>query len=152
MNIYLTSARAHAIAASNWGSVNTTYKTTGGKGVYYFSCASHGGYIVDGHALTPEQRENIDQHIKPYLVYVVLDRDTGLVKKFQNPFSFKGMRYSRSDALVADHPLYVFEEDCAWSLLEKFTPIRRTDAYKDLDGHEEAIESSFNSWYANKSA
>ena len=51
--------------------------------------------------------------------------------------------------------VYLFEEDCAWSVLEKFTDIRLTHDKKVdnsvfLKAREEQIEKCFKRWYLDR--
>jgi hypothetical protein len=142
--IYLTSASARAMSASLWGTVNHTYKTTGGKGVYYTSNSGHGGYIIDGNVFTPVQRTKIEQFVKPTMTHVTIK--DGKMTGMQNPFSTRSWRYSVMHELI-QHPIFVFEEDCDWCIPEKFADIRLIDAYTDCVGHEEAIDECFKSWH-----
>ena len=144
--IYLNSAYARSIARSLWGEVNHVYKT-GHMGAYYFSCSSHGGYVVDGNVLTDEQRENIEKYVTPYEVYVEVNRNTGDVR-VQNPCSSQGFHYSPYNQIVTDHKIFVFEEDCDWSVLEKFTDIRpKEKRVRSEEQHREVIERCFNRYY-----
>lgn len=141
--IYLTSAWARSMADSQWGTVNHTYKTTGGKGVYYFSCSGHGGYVVDGNAIA-HARFKIDQFIKPTMTHVSISE--GKATGMQNPFSARSWSYKLSHDLI-QHPIFVFEEDCDWAIIERFAGVRLIDAYSDPLTHEQAIDECYRNWH-----
>lgn len=122
----ITSAIARSFAEQAWGCGGTAAYKTSRKGAYYFSCSGHGGYIVDSQALTAEERERIEKYIKPQQCEVWYQN--GFVLGYRGPDNFKTKKLVRvRDGAILEHklyPFYVFEEDCAWSILEKFTDVR----------------------------
>ncbi|MFA6926804.1 MAG: hypothetical protein WCQ69_07405 [Bacteroidales bacterium] len=159
---------ARHIAEMSWGTGGTSSYRTNRRGAYYYSCSSHGGYVVDSRALSRKEIVEINQHIRPdnlrlYLAY----EDAGHEKReyviavsydefykhytshTQTPFVRipKGMR----SLGWVDHPVYLFEEDVAWSVLERITDIRETwrgEISEDLrKEHEFTIKETFEKWY-----
>jgi hypothetical protein len=149
------------IAESMWGIGGTNSHRVNRNGATYYSCAGHGGYIVLANALTEEERANIDKHIQPESIELIVQAQaTGdyVVGVFNH------MSRGRTRARVAYKAylgevrrekffIYTFEEDCAWSILEKFTDIRlkqgqeRPEFYQN---RENFIEECFQRWYGSK--
>ena len=125
--VYLNHSRARAMAASLWGTVNNSYRTNR-SGCFYFSCSGHGGYIIDGNALSDEERAEVEKYIAPDFTTVVITPN-GVVRGMLNPFARGGSRTKRywGDAVITDHKLFVFEEDCDWAVLEHLTDFTVTD-------------------------
>lgn len=147
----LTSSRARALAEGNWGRGGTNSSRTNTKGAYYYSCSGHGGYVVDGAALTPEQRTEIEKYVQPQIVQCVVRGDT--VDLMENPFSNRAQRYpSRPGQTIVKHPIYFFEEDCDWAVLEKLTPIRRTESLPNPQAYEAEINRVFDLHHGQKQA
>lgn len=127
---------ARNIAELRWGRGGTTAYRTNRRGAYYHSCSGHGGYVVDSRCLTEAERVEIDKHIKPEpLRLLVQHRDgTGDVVigvdcvYFQSigPYKQKSYRYipRLGEVEWQDLSVYLFEEDCDWAVLEKLTDIR----------------------------
>lgn len=142
--IYLTKAYAMAMSTSLWGTVNHTYKTTGGKGVYYTSNSGHGGYIIDGNVFREDIRAKIEQFVSPTITYVAVNN--GKMMGMQNPFTQRSWRYDMRYELVK-HPIFVFEEDCDWAIVERFADIRLLGAYEDTVAHEDYIQQCYRDWH-----
>lgn len=140
----ITGSRARTLAETTWGRGGTNSERTNRKGAFYYSCAGHGGYIVDGNALTSDERAVIDQYVKPETVWAIINNETGAIRKTSNPFSTKRFfaRYYQNEILVKDYPIYYFEEDCDWAVLEKFTDIRAGGRNTD----PEFINKVFDRW------
>lgn len=62
------------IAESMWGRDGTTGYRTNRRGAYYYSCAGHGGYIVDADSLTASERSSIEKYIKPSELPLLVDK------------------------------------------------------------------------------
>jgi len=130
---------ARHIAGLMWGEVNESYRTNR-HGAYYYSCAGHGGYVVDNRCLTKRERAKIDRYVKPLpmriLVQhrngrggdVVIGTDCRYFISCGTRASFRGKSYRYCPSLGPvewqDLPVYIFEEDCDWAVLEKLTDIR----------------------------
>jgi len=131
----ITGSRARILAETTWGTGGTHSARTNRKGAFYYSCSGHGGYIVDGNALTVAERDHIDRFKKPEYVWAIINDETSAVRKTSNPFStkrfFAHMRVG--ERLDKNYPIYYFEEDCDWSILEKFTDIRAGGKDTDAD-------------------
>jgi len=158
--IALNSSRARSIAEQNWQRGGTNALKTNRKGAYYYSCSAHGGYVVDGNALTTEEKTNIEKHIKPEIGCVAVDNTTGKIKHFSYWGSF---RYNIGSQTLYKTLIYLFEEDCAWSVLEKYTDIRTPlseclmpsdDGYipSTQEYHDGTIINTFNRWYNKATA
>jgi hypothetical protein len=137
------------IAQKMWGECNAAYRTNT-KNAYYYSCAGHGGYIVKAEALTEEQKENISKFEKPLRIQELTD-DNGKVwgTNYNDiPSSCRSQTRFKAppNAKWIDKWFYVFEEDCAWAILEKFTNIR----LKNSITTDDIIEKTFNQWYKEK--
>ena len=129
----LTASRARSMAACRWGRDGVHAYRTNTVGAYYFDCPSHGGYIVDGAILTKEQRAEIDKYVQPEMVNTVIRGD--VTDYMVNPWNMRAQSYrSKFGQQIVEHPIYTFEHDCDWAVLEKFTPIRvLATLNKDVD-------------------
>lgn len=148
----LYSAKARSFAETRWGRGGTKAYRTNRKGVYYFSCSGHGGYVVDGYALTSDELANIDQYVKPEKCLLVYNETTHRIIFLSNPFTMRTQKYRynpETQILYRDYPIYFFEEDCDWAVLEKFTDIRAA-GHSDPARHEIRIEETFNRWFKDK--
>lgn len=134
----VTSSMARNIAETMWGRGGTTARKTNRPGVYYYSCASHGGYVVDPRALTEDERKRIDQYIEPEgLEVCAMLRNDGSIRvlKYKAPNSRTRSQCSYvmadGDAGFYKYPLYTFEEDLEWAILESQTDIHTLDVTPD---------------------
>ena len=146
LKLQLSHSKARQFAYNLWGTVNGSYKTNR-KGVYYFHCAGHGGYIVDGMALTKPEQELINKDMPPHYTVVSYNINTGENVKMFNPFSFRShqITYKPScESYMENYPIYVFEEDCDWSILEHHTDIRIAEKFRE--NHDESIIGKTYSW------
>lgn len=150
--IRLSAARARAIAEGRWGTGGTQAQRTNTRGAYYYACSGHGGYVVDGAVLTAEQRAQIDRLISPERVIAVV-RDTPAgerVDVLTNPFSRRGHRYQvRPGQVRVEHPIYLFEEDDDFYVLEHYTPIRRLWT-AEVEGYEAGVERYFENRFGER--
>ena len=150
---------SRTIAEMMWGRGGTTAYRTKRHGAYYYSCSGHGGYVVDSRILTETERRDIEQYIKPEPIRLcVQHRQNGDVVIGQNLAYFsqsgrdKGVTYMAHLGSVewVDLPVYLFEEDCAWSILERFTDIR-SEGFTMTDRERQvSIERTFANWYGDK--
>lgn len=148
-NVYLNHSRARAMAASLWGTVNHSYRTNR-SGCFYFSCSGHGGYVIDGNALTDEEYAAVTQYIAPDIAKTVV-KPGGDMRGMLNPFARGGSRTSRYlGDVVVDTPIIVAEEDCAWAILEHLTAVAVTDKGLTCTPGErkEAAAHDFTRYYA----
>ncbi len=149
---------ARHIAELMWGTGGTHAIRTNRAGAYYYSCSGHGGYVVDHRALTIEELEDICHyqggHIGPHNLHTLLVRgldDTLCVAGVSyHDFAHHAKRprvHLPPEVRVEGwfkHPVYLFEEDCDWSILETFTDIRttlRADP-EQIEEHEKAIKAT----------
>ena len=149
MTQYLTANKARTFAETIWGHGGTHSSRTNRHGAFYYGCSGHGGYVVDGGVLTDDERANIDKYINPQKILIVVN-GRGKTTFTQNPFRIKGQRYryGADSVILRDYPIYFFEEDCDWSVLEKFTNIRLLE--RDTDPL--MIDDIFNRWIVDKDA
>ncbi len=138
----LTSNKARSFAETLWGRGGTNAYRTNRPGAFYYSCSGHGGYVVDGGVLTKEERAEIDKYVSPETVLVVTRN--GKPYFIQNPSTVRTQRYRvyTDSVKLRDYPIYFFEEDCDWAVLEKFTNIRAGG--RDTD--PAIINRIFNQW------
>jgi hypothetical protein len=164
MNTLLNKYRpqARAIAELKWGRGGTNALKTNRKGAYYYSCSSHGGYIVCANDLTEAEKESLNQYTKPeYINLMVQTQHDGLeyvIRVDNTPMSrygevSKSYSYNPQNGSVrwVKYYIYTFEEDCEWSILEKFTNIRLKEELKlsadDLERRANSIENTFKQYY-----
>jgi hypothetical protein len=152
---------ARHIAKLSWGEVNESYRTNR-RGAYYYSCSGHGGYVVDSRCLTPKERAKIDKYTQPYPLRILVQHRDGSggdvvigvdCREFIScgtKASFRGKAYRYYPSLGAiewqELPVYIFEEDCDWAVLEKFTDIRSEGWGKDEVERRKAINRTFKNW------
>ena len=75
----ITHSQARSMAEANWGRGGTKSRRTNRTGAFYFSCSSHGGYIIDGRAMSEEARKAISAYREPETTSEVIDPETGVV-------------------------------------------------------------------------
>ena len=147
--------RARVLAETTWGTGGTHAYRTNRKGAFYYSCSGHGGYIVDGNALTVTERANIDKYHTPEIVWAIRNNLTNEVRKTSNPFSIKrffARHYPHAEYLDKNYPIYYFEEDCDWAILEKFTDIRAKGRNITEEENAAIVEKTFIKWAMPKAA
>ena len=143
----LNSGRARSFAETRWGRGGTHSYRTNRHGAYYYSCSGHGGYVVDGLALSEAERAAIDPYVKPENVFFA-ERPSEGCYFLQNIDSFRSQRYQPyADTVTGKTPIYFFEEDCDWAVLEKFTDIRSAGHVDTPEHHAATIEATFNRWH-----
>lgn len=153
----LDASLARNIAETAWGRGGTDAMRTNRRGVYFFSCSAHGGYVVDGKALTSEEVAKISQYMgeRDFLNLLVGEKTdwaggkpivTKYILGYHNPQSIKRKKIRYPSIMVnvrwEKYPVYLFEEDCDWSVLENLTDIRVLATLKSPT-HEQAIKDSF---------
>lgn len=146
--MFISGSRARVLAETSWGTGGTHAYRTNRKGAFYYSCSGHGGYVVDGNALTDAERADIDRYHKPEIVWAIINNETGVVRKTSNPNSIKRFhaRWYDTERLDKNYPIYFFEEDCDWAILEKFTDIRAKGAITDEQERTWYINRAFERW------
>lgn len=104
----ITHSQARNLAESRWGRGGTSSETTGHPGIFYFSCSSHGGFIIDGKAYHL-------QGLQPQTVTAIVGK-TGKVLKVRAPESRRTLGYypSLGQTCIDGYPVYYAEEDCDW--------------------------------------
>lgn len=122
---------ARNVAEMLWGRGGTQAIRTNRRGAYYFTCSGHGGYIVDSRALTDAEKSAITESVKPIRATLFIqhrtDGDYVIMHDFQ-AFGGRQMSCRYNPGLGAieriEFPVFVFEEDCEWRVLEEKTNIR----------------------------
>jgi len=123
---------ARNFAETAWGRGGTQAKASNTVGAYFFSCSAHGGWVVDGRIFSPQELSNIKNYISPAGMRVVVGTSFDgkkYILGYANPNSMKKKKINYNslqfrDAQWEDYPLFMFEEDEDWAILEYFTPIR----------------------------
>lgn len=158
---------ARYIAEAMWGPGGTRAQRTNRTGAYYYSCSQHGGYVVDGKALTFEEREKIDTWCLPNYLNLLVQRLRGLdgieadyvigidyrnVTNIQmRQKRFERFSYSAYTKWVK-YPVYLFEEDIAWCVLELFTDVCTLHQLEKISPEEIRLMAwdTFNRWYLHR--
>lgn len=142
----LTHTEARNIAESLWGTGGTHSYKCNRRGAFYFSCAGHGGYIVDAAALSDSERAQVTR----YVCTEKYDRYSwGKRSRFMHPYRRRGARVPFDCARVTGAFL-IFEEDCDWSVLERFTDIRAAGMALSDAERAAAILATFDRWHGAK--
>jgi len=106
----LTHSQARNAAEALWGRGGTQSIPTKTPGAFYFSCSSHGGFIIDGtvHPNLPEAKAVYGSAVTV---------PSGRIVKFRPPNSRRTMSYRPPlQMLIDDYPIYYLEEDVDWCL------------------------------------
>ncbi len=109
----MTHTQARTIAEAAWGRGGTTSYRTNRFGAFYFSCSSHGGFVIDARALSDDQYIAISKYVRP-------EQATAYGGSLMHPF--------RRYRLRTAHPpkpfkFFMLEEDCDWCLAPLFAGI-----------------------------
>jgi hypothetical protein len=142
--MFLTSSLARQTAESQWGRGGTTAYKTNRKGAYYFSCSSHGGFVISADALSKDEYAAISEFVTPEIMTVYVSNDTNKVMLAFHPFrrnSGKLRGYGPNGYRIVKEEVFLLEEDCNWALAVKFAGIK----VKDMK--EEAAEKTFFDWF-----
>jgi len=106
------------MAEALWGTGGTNSEPTNTPSAFYFSCSGHGGFIIGEDAITPKQQAALAPYINPELCTLYGD-------KLMHPYRRRKIRYDLANGGDwRPYKVYVFEEDCDWALVRKFTTIR----------------------------
>jgi len=141
-------SQARGIAEALWGKGGTNSERCNRPGAFYFSCSGHGGYVVDASILTEQERAKIEEVRSPEPVKILVQGNR--VIGVSNPFT--GSRSFRYNSAFGTpewraHPVFLFEEDCDWSILEHLTDIRSAWSLKkqreDPEKHSEEVSRMF---------
>lgn len=128
---------ARKIAEMVWGGRSTHAYRCNRVGAYYYSCSGHGGYVVDSRCLSLGEMRKIKKYISAINIRL-------LVQERASNFFVIGaslLNFPRSGRHLQDNtsfqytprlgplqwqdlPVFLFEEDCDWAILEKLTDIR----------------------------
>lgn len=131
----LTHSQARYLAESVWGRGETVSHRTNRTGAFWFSCAGHGGFVIDDRALTREERERLAAAgLKADACWGVRGED-GQIITVRHPGS-----QVRNPRPVFCHPdrgeyqdrkilVWTLEQDCEWAAAYAFTGIRAPSAF-----------------------
>jgi hypothetical protein len=142
--MFLTASLARQTAEAQWGRGGTTSYKTNRKGAYYFSCSSHGGFVISAKALSDTEYEEISKYASPEVMTVYVDNDTDNVLLAFQPFrrnSGKLRGVGSSGYRIEKEEIFLLEEDCDWALAVKFAGIMVKDMTK------EAADKTFFNWF-----
>ena len=153
---------ARHIAELSWGKGGTHSYRCNRKGAYYYSCSGHGGYVVDGRCLTKAERRKIARYRSPMPLRILVQHRNGRTGNVVigvgcrdfiscgNAASFRGKSYRYSPSLGKiewqEIPVYLFEEDCDWAILEKRTDIRAEMKHLSDKKRATSINRTFRQW------
>jgi hypothetical protein len=117
----LTAAMARSIANSLWHGDANPHRTNR-RGVYYYDCAGHGGYVIDPQALKAHERRVLEELLpKVGISLCIQDIDgTPMVIAQRSEFSNRGARYNPAlgKPYWVEREVLVAEEDCDWIYVE----------------------------------
>jgi len=103
-----------------WGSPFHRERTSR-QGFYFIAGSGHGGYVVNGAAMTDEEKEDIQAlGLKPQLATAVVGQNGEVKGLVLN----RGRKVSFNDKVVEGYEVYVGEEDCDWAIIELATGVR----------------------------
>ena len=111
----ITHSQARSMAEIHWGRGGTNSSKTNRKGAFYFSCSSHGGFVIDGRCLSETERSLMKKYIEPETGCEVVRQD-GSVRRFQSPRSSRGIRYYPGSEVLRKVEIFFAEEDCDWAI------------------------------------
>ena len=143
----LTHTEARQIAESQWGRGGTNSEKTNTRGAFWFSCASHGGFVIDSRVLDAVALKKITKYASPDRVtrYHLNGKTYGL--------KWPGRRNAFRIPFNVEHEVFdvfLLEEDCDWALAYMFTTIRLKKDMGDLERMASmSVEAAhtFWSWY-----
>lgn len=132
--MFLNSSIARQIAESSWGRGGTASYKTNRKGSYYFSCSSHGGFVISAAALSSDEYNKISEFSEPMTIDVYVSNDDDSVLLVMHPFRTRSGRIrgiGKSGYRVVKEEFFMLEEDCAWCLAVVFADIMVKDMTKE---------------------
>lgn len=133
----LTHSQARSIAEARWGRGGTHSYRTNRRGAFYFSCSSHGGFVIDARALQDEEFICIYRYVEP---------------EWATQYGTKIMHPYRTRTLRTYHPpkpfrFFLLEEDCDWCLAPHFAGINLIQRPFDPDH----VKRTFDQWLVPRS-
>lgn len=134
-------SQARSVASSLWGTPDASQPTNRAQ-CFWFDTPSHGGFIIDGRALTEPERSAISRFLNPEIGHAIVDTPSGKTCKFRSPFSRRTLRYNYGSQHCEEVHLFIGEEDCAWSVITHLTGISISPEMT------QRAEETFNKWYA----
>lgn len=130
----ITASQARSMAETRWGTGGTHGYRTNRRGAFYYSCSSHGGYVIDARCLSPEEVQNLNQHLgmmQGYQATEIVNNKSGKVVKFRGPENYRTIRYYATSQTARQVPILFAEEDCDWAVVEYFTSIQLLNEPRD---------------------
>ena len=122
------------IAELNWGTGGTTAYPTSRKGFYYYSCSSHGGYVVPEESFTAQELNELKKrNYTPDKLQVLIQRDAIIGINYESIAMYhaknrrKSYKYNPALGLPKweEINIFLFEEDCNWKIVEEITGVER---------------------------
>lgn len=136
----LNHSTARQIAEKMWGKGGTTSYRTNRRGAFYFSCAGHGGFIIDGRAFSPQEIAQLTQFVDGYDATEFRYHGKPV---FMHPWRTRGVKYNGGFGFT-NFKIFLFEEDCDWCLPVIFAGIR-------IEGMTQAAaDQTFWDWFDHK--
>jgi len=166
----LTHPIARNIAEGMWGRGGTSSTHYPFPGIFYFSCSGHGGYIVDGMFFSPQEIEFLAKYgFYPEHLYL------RYVTSLKSPVELAGISYSNFSCYAKSlpakfysknqsfidvrwgwvyYPIYLFEEDCDWAMLEMMRPdilaVSLANHNMLNDEYSQMVFNTFNRWIVRR--
>ncbi len=144
---------ARSIAEMMWGRGGTNAEKTNKNGAYYYSCSGHGGFIIDSRILSENEKKAINYFINPDYFNLLIQKRNGIDYVIGADLSYfsnsnhqkKSYNFNPSYGFPEwiQFPIYLFEEDCAWSILTSLTDIN----FLEKPINKERSEQTFKQWY-----
>ncbi|TGR74839.1 hypothetical protein EN836_33120 [Mesorhizobium sp. M1C.F.Ca.ET.193.01.1.1] len=134
----LTHSQARSIAEAVWGTGGTHSTRTNRNGAFYFSCSSHGGFVIDARCLAHDEYARIRRYVDPEQA-----EDYG--KAVNHPYRRRSFKVTHAQLCNReDFEFFLLEEDCDWCLAPLMADIRT------LDGRmtNEDAQRTFDQWIA----
>lgn len=111
----ITASHARNLAEARWGRGGTTGRRTNRKGAFYYSCSSHGGFIIDARALSEEEKNLMKKFIEPEIAHAVIKMD-GKIRRLRGPDGRQTLRYKPAYEKIVEIEIFYAEEDCDWAV------------------------------------
>lgn len=125
----LRSGLARSIANALWHGDAHAVRTNR-AGVFYFSCAGHGGYVIDPQVLDEHEAVALRELLPSVTVNLCVQEIDGVDTVIGQRFEGRaGVRYNTNYPYPrwVEREVLVAEEDCDWAYVEALTDIRTAD-------------------------
>lgn len=120
----ITASQARSMAETRWGSGGTHGYRTNRRGAFYYSCSSHGGFVIDSRCLTPQEIADFNKNrLQPLDALEIVESKTDKVVKFRGPEVYRTVSYRSYSQRSRNVPIFFAEEDCDWCIPVLFAGI-----------------------------